>query len=1017
MNKEIERLNEFPESLSRFEKIIPHGEAHNIYLIQTHDMNGNLTGEAYGKNLLTDNGLYKLNTTYPSDDSLRMWVGDSDQEPVLDKCAINGSCIFSSSMTNVNHSRSVLPMTFDRETRLMSSRAKIRQDQYDYNPSLKSGAVSEDYYIREFGIGSSTTNLFYHSNVYDVDGNKSYIIKRPNERLTITTYIGASINVDLINQLYDKQIFMFIEPRFLTYERSLYKTGSSSEYTGYVAMLPIRNACEDYVSGRWSNGYPHSSSGISYMIPATPPTGHTITGTIDGPNYLYEYKYDYLSACGFGFNGNNLVKESIFSTTFFALTFDKLPEPEELSTEWAHTDNAGSNYFQSIFGRESYNHYSGSDRDKYGYGELPCTNFTITDLSMYNHLTKEWDIPLEYENSDYDWAHQYHTFCHTIGSLYTTFNGKNITAYVFINPRTDIGIKSFNASSITLYATDEYWDTSTWELISDIKNVPTGVDENGNPALGNRRYYVQTSGTLQALYPTHDCPKHKLIPRKESYNIAPDLVPTKSEPSEYHCARPLSSDEMSWFATYSQVIYPDLEDGVKTFDLSYNSPPVVNYTADNKIGYRELRWMTADGKKILMGFCSTSDVDYDNYYTGGKYVTYRPKLYNFQNFRIIDVSNPAVDELPYQDITQVFGDGRSRSYDQAPHVSWCDEGFLCVQDRYVNDFAIVDISGGEDGTQDYTSYVIQNAQWCQGLNRSHNCFYLDTSNTTESKTFNVFDMRTKEIIDTFTLPTNLTWTINGTFGWREFLYVKATSNSNETSIFFYNLNDKQLIQINEGWGAGSWFDGSYMYNGNYREEMSVDEVYMLNQPYSDSIYSTFYITSNAPEKINYFVKNNSSNISDYARYNGKLKGMLKYSQDGKQLFYSCIGDGLKIGSGSSDVAERCRALVFDMGHIIDNGGIERFNGHDMIKTYTLSGSSYNSMGYTCLYKDGLIVKRYNTFDINWYPVESIIPKKITGTTTTINAYNDPIRVQGKTFSIKLTNDMSQVLAISDNNTT
>ena len=76
---------------------------------------------------------------------------------------------------------------------------------------------------------------------------------------------------------------------------------------------------EDYVSGRWSNGYPYSSSGISYMIPATPPTDHTITGTINGPNYLYEYKYDYLSACGFGFNGNNLVKESIFSTTFFFL--------------------------------------------------------------------------------------------------------------------------------------------------------------------------------------------------------------------------------------------------------------------------------------------------------------------------------------------------------------------------------------------------------------------------------------------------------------------------------------------------------------------------------------------------------------------------------------------------------------------------------------------------------------------------------------------------------------------------
>ena len=206
-----------------------------------------------------------------------------------------------------------------------------------------------------------------------------------------------------------------------------------------------------------------------------------------------------------------------------------------------------------------------------------------------------------------------------------------------------------------------------------------------------------------------------------------------------------------------------------------------------------------------------------------------------------------------------------------------------------------------------------------------------------------------------------------------------------------------------------------MYNGNYREEMSVDEVYILNQPCWDSIYSTFYITSNAPEKINYFVKNNSSNISDYARYNGKLKGMLKYSQDGKQLFYSCIGNkGQSFVQGG--YTSYCRALLFDMGHIIDNGGIERFNGDDMIKTYTLSSYDYYSAGYTCLYKDGLIVKRYNTFDINWYPVESIIPKKMTGTTTTINAYNDPIRVQGKTFSIKLTNDMSQVLAISDNNT-
>lgn len=1010
MNEDIKAVDEFPENLSEFEKHIPNGPAHNIYLIQTHDKDGNLTGEAYGKNLLTDNGLYKLNSTSYN---IYAFVGDSDQEPTLDACKINGSCIFSSSMTNTSTSRYIYPMTYDSTTHLMSSRAQVRQDRYDYNPSLVSGATSADFYIREFGLGNSKTDLYYHSNIYDADGNKTYIVKRPDEQLTITTYLSVSINVDLIKQLYDKQIYMFIDPEQLTYQHLL-----NGDYM-YNTMMPMNNSYRIYHN--LYNYNPHTSTYICHGDILSSVTDHSLTLTCNGPNNLYEYKYDYVAAFVYCFDQDVCSQESIHSESFFALTFDELSEPEELTTYWAHTNDSSSADFYDIFGSVSYAYYSNYNKNAYGQGELPCSNFHITDLAMYNHLTKEWDIPVEYENTDYDHKYRYFTFCHLVGYLYVNFNDKNITAYVFINPRTDIGISYFDTSGVTVYATDEYWDTSTWELISDIKNIPTGVDENGNPALGNRRYYIQTSGSLGGMWPHHDYQtNHKLIPRKAAYNIAPDLIPVNSTIS-YGCnAKPLSSDEMGWFATDSQIIYPDLADGVKAFGLSYNAPPVENYkySADpNKLGYSNLRWATSDGKKVLIGYSTTDNADYNNTVTNGvSNVTYRPKLYNFQNFRVFDVSDPSVDELPYQDLTLVFGgDGRLRQYDQAPHISWCDEGFLVIQDKYINDCAVVDISNGEGGTQAYTSYVIQNCQWCQGLNRSHRCFYLDTSNTTESKIFNVFDMRTREVIDTFTLPTNLTWTIDGTFGWKDFCYVKATNNTSETSTFLYNLVDRQLTQISDSWTAMSWYDDAYMYNGYYREELSVDEVYILCQPGLDC--RTLYITADAPEKFNYFTKNNTENISNYAYYPMKTKGMLKYSQDGKQLFYTCVGLPKYSTATSISDFRYIAACVFDMGHIIDNGGLERFNGGDMIRIATADAYRAFLSGYVCIYKDGIIIKKYDSYSVDWYPIEQIIPKKMTGTTTTINAYNDPVRVQGKTWSLKLTNDMSQVLAISDNNTT
>lgn len=89
-DKITEQLDEFPKQLIEFSKAYDskYGNAnslmnHNIYLLQTMDMYGNITGEAYGINLMTD---YGLNEIYKNGSSASyskyIYIGSGTEEPV-----------------------------------------------------------------------------------------------------------------------------------------------------------------------------------------------------------------------------------------------------------------------------------------------------------------------------------------------------------------------------------------------------------------------------------------------------------------------------------------------------------------------------------------------------------------------------------------------------------------------------------------------------------------------------------------------------------------------------------------------------------------------------------------------------------------------------------------------------------------------------------------------------------------------------------------------------------------------
>ena len=69
MDEIITSKEEFPSSLIEFSKAWNKKNPnksdamnHNLYLLQTVDRDGNITGEAYGMNLMTTNGFNKIYT-------------------------------------------------------------------------------------------------------------------------------------------------------------------------------------------------------------------------------------------------------------------------------------------------------------------------------------------------------------------------------------------------------------------------------------------------------------------------------------------------------------------------------------------------------------------------------------------------------------------------------------------------------------------------------------------------------------------------------------------------------------------------------------------------------------------------------------------------------------------------------------------------------------------------------------------------------------------------------------------
>lgn len=1006
------------------------GGVHNVYHIETVDKKGNVVDEKFGVNLVTNLGTNQFlqyrgfGWQYVSSATVNnffLFVGTGTTPPVETDTALESAALGRpvDRTWYYNDESSFYPAVYDPTTHMMSITMKLVRCYWDYNIS----GVTDTTRITEIGIGTSVTGLATRSLVYDAEGNLSYIDKHINERLYITAYLTFSMNMKVMDKLWDKGIYGFISPLMA------YPEGARSDYSYGRCYC---NYCFYRDPQQYADWF--STYGTDWGTFAGPSwswyTREYYSG-IDASTHLMtpnrsmqsDYTYDqypgtqYISGMCFGkshdagtnstdANGNVSDEISLYS-------FLEQPEVDaeaiEVNDFWFddinttfQLNNPDVIYPGKSFGKSSYRTGKSGHSGYYNNnGILPVTNFVTTALSMYNHLTHEWDIDemsnfvtgtrnMKYE--DVMWRR--------CGKLYVTINDQPKNVYVYSNPFNSYTIKSFNNTGLLIYATNEYWDTSTYQQV-DLTNVQS--------ELAHCKYYVVADGwnstrlnpTFADDYVTGESTgykPHRLLLQHQFKDLSTymgDFGVNKSKRNyRYGLCRPCYSEENHWFAVSDVIVYtPDIYDPSTWVKWPISSiDPTAGNVVEKFYGFYTSRYNTSDRMVC---------VEYNSRYSGST-----PAWFN--KIRIYDLSTIdqllSTDTIPVTDITLPTGE----TYNSYSIVSFSNvgpnEAYLLIQFTGRNEAYIIDVYNESYSllpTSSQQAYVIAGTKYCVYYNNENG----DPTQLT------VVDMSDNSIFKTFNIgsrDTSSSYTINGIVGWNNYAYISYTSSANVNYIECYNIQtDSSTLIEDVAWAAfkPSLNYSRYLYGGiAYNNEVCVFT------PATDK--EIIFVTNDDPTNIRMLIPTDASKSTDYVNYWFSFP-TLKYMNNGKQLIL--VGNGKPYDSADGNYR---RIRVVDLGLAIDGGlaYLPLYNLPYSSENYPSSSQDDFVTGCQFPYGDGIIFQQYPYSGSNrlmWIPIEQMVQHKMTGTTTTINSYNNPFRLTMKPFMMTITNSLDLLLGMNE----
>lgn len=921
---------------------------HNLYELTSVDMDGNVTDRKFGINVLTDSGFEKLYTAKSYHVTYDVKLGDGTGIPsVTDTNLFHQTLTAGGTRTGTgsynrpeHYTTGAKEILYDSTTGIISGLYCFDSWMWDYNYSDINNPVP----VTEIGIFFDNV-MAVHSLVYDKQGSPASITKNPNQRLYLKVYFVDNIDETLIQNAYSNGIYFMINPSVLI----LIDSYNSMEY-----MV-------DFLHSKNSDDYYHEYSRSDYW--GWDVNHALVSGTTDErragwsePARVIEDKHRYLDITTFTTgSGIRKPRNAVYSEEMVTFTLDRLPSPETLESDTLFTNSVTSVYFTNAFGN-SYNSDSHA-------GEFPVVDYNMTSLKKYNQLTDDWDVDESFVNAPLTtYTNPFLFSCH----IRVMMNGSIQNMYVYCNPFVSkyhlLGVSN---TGIVLYATDKYWDVSTYEIIPNLASIPSELQQ--------KRYYVSFSET--ALSPSWDYEKHRLANMSvETLDKIIDLNSSETSSSstrmrgdEYY--DPKIHDPSGAVLIGVTMFFPT-EQGCPSYVLP--TPASEGYYQQNIWYSQQNAFFTNGGDTMIWRKWSSWNGN------GGK---------TCKTFRIFDMTTCTSSSAPtYYDFD--LDVTWPNNYRQC-WTSVNDRGIMVVSEREGsgNIAHIVDVNH-LDANDQPLQHSISNAQWCQVVECTTNYIYYDPTD----KYFRIKAAADDTLISEFQLPQDQGITVYGMHAWKNKVMI-AGNQSSVNYLYTYDISTDTLKSYPNRWMACLYRDFTYI---NYNmHSYACDDFFIVG---GGSASGSYYSYDGTLETIMFDNNRYADEPLFFSNYYYCLTHLqVKSFNSGKQTIAI-----MYLHSYFSSSGHRYATWAVDIGYLRNTGINDPINyGHERLSSYR---GAYSNV---VMIKDKLFVIPSNTSNCRLSPYEVLIPHKVSGTTTTIQSYNNPKRLSGKYFSITLTNTPSK----------
>ena len=969
------------------------GYCHNIYHLVSEDMDGNVTGEAFGINCMTDYGVTRMFKNYNGgSSSLNLYIGSGTSIP--DPASQSMESLITSTVATRTYydDITVVDNRYYQDIDMNVITGKIFEGYYDYTTLNSIGDAVE---INEIGLGyDSPTGLYYHARVYDSSGVPSSIIKRKNEKLTITVYIRHLRPMgQIINKLWNKGVYMLSRVGVIPKHANSYNIFNTQIF---YESCHITFMWKTYTADYDSNLTKTFQNNIFTAAQSTEYAGSA----------FMDDKHAYIQQIYNSYDNSN---SSRYDDKYYAhqnarwIFFPKQPSPELIESIQLRTNSYGTNHISKVFGYDVKSNHDEWRWTKWLHGQIPVVDIDVsgndTGIWMYNCQTDDWDIAETHNNpttTEFGGVLDY--LIHKITDYgYIAANDTIDNFQVWINPFTNVPITKITGANggqgFRLYATDTYWDTSSWVLIPNLNEI--------SQTLGTKRFYCVIGSDNISDYTSDFRYGHYYytLTVTRTYDI---LRITTIEPRkivQYGYGRfayeetgrgvrgkIVTNDTYGYIAGDGWLVYPDTDDPNPILETD---PYTYIYSeADTDNRQNGTYWYRYPLNGISNQWCNKCFIW--NTYVGDKVIVMGNETWK-QGYRVYTVNSDPTIAPTYEDCTFTTAWTNSN-----PHFSASSNGFFATSyisgNVNVNTTYILDVYSGANNDE------------CEikTLTGYHHCHIIDLTNyiacvnagVSDHVQIDIIDMKTLQVYKTVDLDP--TATFSGFAGFGDFLYIRYIQ-SNVTSMMLFvissgvtqSLNwDNKQIEINAD---------SYRYHIQ-RAVPAVDNMescmIIAGSDISgrDGINHMLFKASDPANPIYLFDSNKVQNSYLYGNERtstmcSNIKNQscqLKYCNNNKQLLFAYATD---------------RSIVIDVGYVINHGQHEFWP----YGNYHYNDSDFNCYSI-CLYKNRVgIINLYQRYMNDYYnyenyieldPIEFYINHKIGLYTRTIQAHNNPVQIGG-----------------------